>query len=76
MKNARYYPDTSPKVFTPVKVVKTHEDGTVDLADGKGSVIVTSCPVSSSPQVGHAVLTDEEAPASPPNTKPKKPTAS
>ncbi len=62
MKPARYYPDPDLKQFSPLNVVKTHEDGTVDLADGKGTLIVTSCPVSDSPKVGHAVLVEDPAP--------------
>lgn len=38
-----------------LEVTTTHADGTVNLASN-GTLIVTGCPVSDSPQPGHAVL--------------------
>ncbi|WP_395736281.1 hypothetical protein [Prosthecobacter sp.] len=36
--------------------VARQTDTTVDLADDSGTLIVTQCPLSDEPKVGHAVL--------------------
>lgn len=69
MKAARYYPDSNPKIFSPLNVKTENDDGTVDLVNGKGVLVVGSCPVSDEPKEGHCVILKEEAPK---DTKPKK----
>jgi hypothetical protein len=58
---AKYYSDPSLKVFSNLVVAKENKDGTVDLADDTGTVIVTSCPVTKEPTLGSCVLVKEAA---------------
>ena len=65
MSQAFYFSDPDLSLKTRLTVVKTNEDGTVDLADSRKNVVVTSCPVWTSPKLGHAVVLKgpkEEAP--------------
>lgn len=78
MKKATYHREIPAKPLR-LTVIKTHEDGTVDLGHGdekEFTLVVSRCPVSDSAKVGHAVLdceasekdaetadTSEEAPA-------------
>lgn len=54
----KYYVDQDR--FTPV-TCKENKDGTFDLTDPIGNLIVTSCPASEVPKVGHVVLIKEKA---------------
>lgn len=58
---AKYYADPTLKVFSNLVAAKENKDGTVDLADDKGTLIVTSCPVTKEPTVGACVLVKEAA---------------
>jgi hypothetical protein len=58
---AKYYSDPTLKVFSNLVVAKENKDGTVDLADASGNLIVTSCPVTKEPTVGACVLVKEAA---------------
>ncbi|MBK8037689.1 MAG: hypothetical protein IPK22_11220 [Verrucomicrobiaceae bacterium] len=53
----KYYVDTGR--FVPV-TCKENKDGTFDLTNPMGELIVTSCPASDEPKVGHVVLTKEK----------------
>lgn len=59
---AKYYADPALIVFSNLVVAKENKDGTVDLADANGTLIVTSCPVTKEPTVGACVLVKEAAP--------------
>lgn len=56
-----------PRLFT---VIKQHDNGTVDLADGD-TVVITSCPVSADATPGTATL-GEDTEAAPPEKKKHK----
>jgi hypothetical protein len=59
MKRVLYH-NESPRIPSELFIVKENEDGTVDLTrDGK-ELIVTSCPVSDTPKVGHCTDFPEE----------------
>ena len=74
MKAAKYSPGFGREGWI-VKVLKENPDGTVDLGDATGKLLVGSCPVSTEPITGHCVLTGDEfpepkkAPVTPPETK-------
>lgn len=53
----KYYVDQDR--HTPV-TCKENKDGTFDLTDPLGNLIVTSCPASDVPKVGHVVLIKEK----------------
>lgn len=59
MKKALYF-QSEDSAGIPLRVVTEHKDGTVDLGDEAGRVLVTKCPVSSVKKAGHAVATAEE----------------
>jgi hypothetical protein len=55
MKKATYYIDggeTNRQFF----VINENEDGTVDLGTDEKTVVVSKCPVSESPKLGHCVV--------------------
>lgn len=57
---ATYYNDN---LIPHVLNAKENKDGTVDLSDEAGNVLVTNCPLSDEPKVGHAVLIKDKKPA-------------
>ena len=55
-----------------LRVAKTREDGTVDLADENASVLVESCPVAELPTSAACVLVADQDEESAPPAKKKK----
>lgn len=74
MKKAHYHQEPPNKALL-LTVVKTNDDGTVDLGHGdekNHTLVVGSCPLSEVPKVGHAVLVDGKAEKAPDEKKEAK----